>query len=112
MMIAVTGTASASELAVRAIALRILIVLIMDDYVRNYLDTDAFRELQAKHECTIAVTDNCKRRAELDVVPGFVGVIRIKRAYERAHIRLFNLLMWYHRKRSRTFRFRFTRYYR
>jgi hypothetical protein len=92
--------------------MRILIVLIMDEYVRNYVESGAFRDLERAHDCRLLATDQCKRIAELESLPGFEGQIRTDRTVERAHERLFNVLMWHYRKRSRTFGYRFSRLYR
>jgi hypothetical protein len=92
--------------------MRILIILTQDQYVRNYIQTGAFDALRRGHECLILLADPTRQLDEMRDVPGFIGVVRVDKETERAHYDLFNTLTWYHRSRSRTFRYRFSRLYR
>lgn len=92
--------------------MKLLVVLAQDEYLRNYLETGAFAELQRSHELSFAVTDRCKGGGKLQGMPGFAGTVQIDKRADRAHYELFNVLTWRHRKRSRTFYYRFSRFYK
>jgi hypothetical protein len=91
---------------------KLLIVLPYDEYLRNYLQTGAFRELERSHECFYAVTDRCMGSEAVRALAGFVGTIKIDKRADKQHYELFNVLTWRHRKRSRTFYYRFSRFYK
>ncbi len=92
--------------------MRVLILLPYDDYIRYYVQTGAFAALQAEHECHFAVSDHCKQVDVVRALPGFAGVIATDEATDAAHYELFNVLTWRHRRRSKTFAYRFSRLYR
>lgn len=86
--------------------MRLLIVLGSDEYVRNYAQTDAFRALRRDHDVHVLLADRCKQ----DVLGS--ARFAVDKALEKQHYELFNVLTWRHRRRSRTFRYRFSRFYR
>ena len=92
--------------------MRILIVLCYDDYIRFYVQTGAFRALQRDHDCKIVISDRCQMVDAVRSEPGFVGTFAIDSALEKQHGRLFDVLTWRYRHRSRTFGYRFSRQYR
>jgi hypothetical protein len=91
--------------------MKILIFLSRDEYVRNYLQTDALSTLSG-HEILFLLSDKCKNRKPAEGKPGFLGILPSDPASEKKQYELFNFLMWRHRKRSRTFYYRFSRFYK
>lgn len=89
--------------------MRILVILCFDDYVRYYVHTGAFRDLEREHDVRFILSDRCKMRD----VPGLVGTIPTQdREILRAHAMLFDVLSWRYRHRSRTFKYRLSRLYK
>jgi hypothetical protein len=88
---------------------RILLAISADIYVRNYLRTDALSSLQRKYDLDIIADTNLALAAEVEKHPLFAGFFSLAPDTERKHHLLFNLLMWRHRKKSRTFLYRWLR---
>lgn len=91
--------------------MKILIFLSRDEYVRNYLQTEALSGLSS-HELVFLLSDKCKNRKSLEGKPGFLGTLPSDPVSEKKQYELFNFLMWRYRKRSRTFYYRFSRFYK
>jgi hypothetical protein len=92
--------------------MKILIVLSRSEYVRNYGQTAAFRRLCAEHDCSLVLSDRCSPAELRGDAPAIVGTFATTRKLDRAHLELFNVLTWQQRRKSRTFRYRFSRLYR
>lgn len=92
--------------------MRILFVFARDHYLRNYGQSGALRDVQSEHECFTIVSGHCQRLDLARALPGFAGTFAVDEAVEAAHFDLYNALTWHHRRKSRTFRFRFSRLYR
>ena len=88
---------------------KILIVLGADTYLRNYLTTDAFSSLERDFVCHFLVLDTVQTTRELKEKKGFIGSYSVDGKLWRKYRLLSNLLMWRHRKRSRTFFLRWLR---
>ncbi len=89
----------------------VVIALCSDLYIRNYLSTHAFRELQSSYDIKFLISNQIKDPAPLYELLRDVPFTtysmnsgRIKR-----HFKIFDILMWRYRKRSKTFRFRIKR---
>lgn len=91
--------------------MKILVFVSNDQYIRNYLQTDALSAL-SKHEIFFIVSDKCKDRKSLEGNPAYCGSLPTDVESERQQFELLNTLMWRHRKRSRTFKYRFSRFYK
>jgi glycosyltransferase involved in cell wall biosynthesis len=92
--------------------MRILIILCYDDYVRFYLKTGAFADLAREHDVQFVLSDACKTADQAVSMPGYAGIVKSDPSLEQLHMRLFDVLTWRYRGRSKTFRYRFSRQYR
>ena len=88
---------------------KILLAISADIYVRNYLRTDALSILQKHSDLDIIADKNLALATEVSQNPSFAGFFRLAPETEKRHHLLFNLLMWRHRKKSRTFLYRWLR---
>lgn len=88
---------------------KVLIVITSDIYVRNYLRTDAFTELQRRFQCEFIADSRLKNRRDLEDLEGFRGYFSIPDRIRKLHEFHFNLMMWRNRKLSRTFTYRWLR---
>ena len=88
---------------------KILVVISADIYVRNYLRTDALSSLQKHYDVDIIADTGLALANEVSQNPSFVGFFSLEPDTEKKHHLLFNLLMWRHRKKSRTFLYRWLR---
>jgi hypothetical protein len=88
---------------------KILIVIPGDEYVRNYLTTDALDAVERENDCYYLASDRVKGREHLENKKHFLGYYHFPKSLEKKHYALFNILMWRFRSRSTSFRFRFRR---
>jgi hypothetical protein len=88
---------------------RILVVIDGDAHVRNTLRTSALGPLRAAHDCSFIAAAATTDRQPLESLPGFLGYYRYDPATAARHSTLFDALMWRHRRRSRTFLYRWLR---
>ena len=88
---------------------KILVAISSDLYVRNYLRTDALEKLLAQNNCDIVADNDLALRDEVTNHPQFLTHYSVNRNLEKRHNFLFNLMMWRHRKKSRTFFYRWVR---
>lgn len=86
--------------------MRIFFILTADLYIRNYIESGAFREIE-DHDCYYIAADNIERRDEIENKKSFVGYFKIDQNEVSKHIELLNVLMWKYRKKSSTFLWRF-----
>ena len=88
---------------------KVLFVLTHDTYVRNYFRTSALQDLTQNHEVAVLADSRLALRDEVEAIEGFVGFFEPDSGLENLHNFYFNLLMWRHRKKSRTFFYRWLR---
>ena len=88
---------------------KVLVVITNDTYVRNYLRTDALSELRNAHDVYLTADRTLSLGTELEGAEGFIGFYDLDQAMEKKHQFLFNLMMWRHRNKSRTFFYRWLR---
>jgi glycosyltransferase involved in cell wall biosynthesis len=92
---------------------KLLIVIGRDEYARNYGQTQAFAPLLQQHECHLLIADRCSLAHDaFGVPPSLVTVLKTDDRVDHAHHEIFNILTWNQRRKSRTFYYRFSRYYR
>jgi len=88
---------------------RVLVAITDDTYVRNYLRSDALTALRQEHHVFI-IGDRALALAEdVEDTPGFLGSYDLDPEMETKYHFLFNLMMWRHRRKSRTFFYRWLR---
>lgn len=73
---------------------KILIVLSFDEYIRNYLRTNAFKDLEKEFQCYYLGSEDLHHKAELEINDNFAGyysedVQKNDKSYE-----YFNILMY------------------
>ena len=88
---------------------KVLIVISSDIYVRNYLTTDALTALEEQFECHFIADNAISMKELLEQKSGFRGYYSIDDSLHKKHRLLFNLMMWRHRRKSRTFHYRWLR---
>ena len=88
---------------------KVLVTITADTYVRNYLRTDALSDLRKEHDVYLTADRALSLASEVEATEGFIGFYNLDSAMERKHQFLFNLMMWRHRKKSRTFFYRWLR---
>ena len=88
---------------------KILIVISGDEYVRNYLTTDALATVEKENDCYYLASDKVTSREHLENKQHFLGYYHFPESLTKKHFALFNILMWRFRNRSTSFRFRFKR---
>ena len=88
---------------------KILIVISGDQYVRNYLKTDALATVEREHDCYYLASDVVTSREHLEKKQHFLGYYHFDWSVIEKHGALFNILMWRFRNRSKSFRFRIKR---
>ena len=88
--------------------LSILVVLLNDEYIRNYVTTDALSILRKEYDVTLLVSSDAKN---LDLLPDNSGVefYLSNKQTQLSHYRLLDLLTWRYKKKSISFRFRLSR---
>lgn len=86
-----------------------LIVITADNYIRNYLRTDAFTELYKVVDCDFIADARIKNTTDLEAMPGFRGYYSISDRDRALHDFHFSLMMWRYRRRSKTFTYRWLR---
>lgn len=88
---------------------KILFALSGDIYVRNYLRTGVIRALTEFHDVSVIAASNLALRDEVAQTSEFVGFFDFTPEQDSRYHAAFNLLMWRHRKKSRTFLYRWMR---
>lgn len=90
--------------------MRLLLVLSSPLYGRNYLESDALSALDGI-DVRVVAHASLAGQARVTGHPGFVGTFDLDPALVARHNHIFTLNTWRHRRRSKTFRYRFTRLY-
>lgn len=88
---------------------RLLVAITSDNYVRNYLRTDAFSSLAGEYNIDIVADESLSLKDELQENPNFLEFFNTNPIVSKRHDLLFSLLMWRNRKKSHTFRYRWIR---
>jgi len=88
---------------------RILVAITSDNYVRNYLRTDALSALFDNHRVDLIADESLALSHEVAEHPRFAGFYRTDATLDRRHHLLFSLIMWKNRKKSPTFAYRWMR---
>ncbi|MDA9925339.1 hypothetical protein N9D86_01900 [Gammaproteobacteria bacterium] len=86
---------------------RILIVISNDLYIRNYLTTSALNALKKKFELSFLISNEVKSLSEIEHIEYSTYIISQSR--HKTYYKVFDLLMWHYRSKSKTFRFRIKR---
>jgi hypothetical protein len=81
-----------------------------DEYVRNYLATNALRESSARFKVSIAASDSIERKESVANLPNFVGFIPTEPRQAQTLRALFQIYAWRHRSKSKTFFYRWLRW--
>jgi len=87
----------------------ILFVVLNDLYVRNYLRTGVLDELRSHHSVSICCDSALELSEEIAAEPGYVGAFSLDEKTTKHRLLFFQILMWRHRKKSRTFYYRWLR---
>jgi hypothetical protein len=88
---------------------RILVVIDGDAHVRNTVRTGALSAVLGAHQCSILAADGTTDTSPLESMPEYLGTFRRDPSAAVLHGVLFDALMWRHRRRSRTFLYRWLR---
>ena len=81
---------------------KLLIVISSDHYVRNYITTDAFKELKKDYKCSYLLSKTVKDSSHFSSDDN-VRYYGFDQAIHSKHFKMFNLLMWHYRKKSNSF---------
>jgi len=87
---------------------RLIIVISGELFVRNYLTTGAFDALEKNYECIYLISDSIKNIEALKKKDHVVKY-RNDRFQNVQHHKIFEIMMWRYRKKSKTFEFRIKR---
>lgn len=88
---------------------KVLVSISSDVYVRNYLRSNALSGLEEDYLCHFIAEKGIFLKEDLEEKPGFLGYVSIPKPVQQRHRLLFNIMMWKHRKKSRTFFYRWMR---
>ena len=87
---------------------KLLIVISDDLFVRNYITSDALSSVKEEYDCTFLVSKKISHKDSFSDLERVVYYNSSKQA-NKVHFRIFNLLMWHNRSKSKSFRFRIKR---
>jgi len=88
---------------------KLLIVISGDLFIRNYLLTNAFSEIESHYDCHLVANIDTTIREDLMLKEGFKGFYEIDKRNKEGNQKIFDTLMLIYRKRSRSFLFRIKR---
>tara|TARA_B110000211_G_scaffold232440_1_gene296176 strand:+ start:153 stop:1571 length:1419 start_codon:yes stop_codon:yes gene_type:complete len=88
---------------------RILVAITADNYVRNYLRTEAFSVVCEKNHVDLIADESLALSQEVEGHPQFAGFYRTNSTLDRRHHLVFSIIMWRNRKKSPTFTYRWMR---
>ncbi len=83
----------------------VLIIISGNGYVRNYMTTDAFSEIEKDFHCSYLVSDKVNDLSAFRAKV-LLGKYAIEAAMELRHYQIFSILMWKYRAKSSSFYFR------
>ena len=90
---------------------KILIILSSDIFIRNYLTTNAFTEIEKLYECYYLLNKGITHHVQLKQKSNFLGYYKIDKKIEKKHLLIFNVLMYKFKHKSSSFKFRIKRSY-
>jgi len=88
---------------------KVLVVFSEDNFVRNYLRTDALVSLSRAQEVSIVADRLLALAPEIGNDPRFKGFFTVDLRVAKRHHMFFNVFMWRNRRKSRTFFYRWMR---
>lgn len=88
---------------------KILTIISEQTYIRNYLATDALQELSATHDLKFALINDIRPEDHPLAKAQIVGSFSYSPESVARHNKIFQVLAWRHRKKSRTFFYRWLR---
>lgn len=88
---------------------KILFVINNDDYVRNYVRSGVLESLSSEFDVSMVAKADLRLLEELEGRNEFCGTFSISERHESQFILLSQLLMWRHRRKSKTFFYRWLR---
>jgi|Deesub1362A_J573_1020465.scaffolds.fasta_scaffold02161_4 hypothetical protein len=86
--------------------MRALVIIATEFFLRNFITSGAFAEVEEGYETFYLGTNDVFTRAPLEARPGFRGILEMDPGRTAAFTELLNVLMVEHRDRSLTFPFR------
>lgn len=89
---------------------KVLFVITNDEYIRNYLDTNALRETSSRFDLSIAASDSLENKDLVLNLPEFVGFLSTETNQAKVLKFLFQISAWRHRAKSKTFFYRWLRW--
>jgi hypothetical protein len=88
---------------------KILIVVSSDIFVRNYILTDAFHQIEEEFECFYIANTNVTNTKPIKCKNNFIGFYEINSKSKSINQKIFNALTWRHKSRSKSFQYRLLR---
>ena len=85
---------------------KLLIVIPSDLYIRNYIKTGVFTDLENKYDCHYIANSKLTIRDQLCSKEKFKGFYTIDKKSQEIHQAIFDTLMWKNRRKSTSFLFR------
>jgi len=86
---------------------KLLVVLCSDLYIRNYISSDAFKSIEENYKTCYLVSDKVQNMKVIEQKTFLIYSMNDKRV--KLHYKIFDILMWRHRFKSKTFQFRIQR---
>lgn len=86
---------------------KILIVISKNEFIRNYVTTGAFTEIEKFYECKYLLSEAVSLSHDID--KDKLEIYKVIPNNQRIHINIFNILMWKYQKVSSSFKFRVMR---
>ena len=86
--------------------MKILIIITADLYIRNYVKTGVFSNID-NGNCYYIAADTIGGEDILEQEKGFIDYYAVDPTLNARHVELLNILMWRYRKKSKTFFYRF-----
>lgn len=84
---------------------KVLIIINSEEFVRNYMTTNAFSEIEKDFQCFYLLADRIKK-SDVFRERAVLGEYLIDKAMAARHYHLFNVLTWKYRTKSSSFYFR------
>ncbi|MEJ6981619.1 hypothetical protein WG906_14220 [Pedobacter sp. P351] len=90
---------------------KILVVITGNEYIRNYIQSDALRALESEYDCYFLGSDQITIREQLINKPNFLGFYTEDPKQKGRSYSYFNVLMYKNRNQCSSFKFRTYRTY-
>lgn len=88
---------------------KLLIVISDNLFIRNYIENNAFEELESEYDCFYIGSENVTIREHLMIKPNFLGFYKENKEQNQRAFNYFNILMYKYRNKSSSFVFRIMR---